>query len=87
MLKKSFYNFQILKFYFFKKEKKVNIVQDHEIHVPARPKLAPTPKKLLEKDSITLEEKLEQIEAARKNIKPTHPGFKKISSANVKIIH
>lgn len=51
-------------------EKKANIVQHHETHLPARPKSV-TPKNLLEKETITLEEKLEQIEAARKSIKPS----------------
>ena len=63
-------------------EKKANIVQHHETHLPARPKSV-TPKIFLKKKQLLLKEKLEQIEAARKSIKPS----KKIFTYRCKILH
>jgi len=50
------------------KNTEVNVVNEHETHMPARPKL---PSSDVPKDDITLEEKLEQIEAARNREKVT----------------
>lgn len=61
------------------KNTEVNVVNEHETHMPARPKL---PSSDVPKDDITLEEKLEQIEAARNREKVTKVN----SQVSIKIL-